>query len=86
MQRLNRRTIQLCLVLFFGGFVLVYAGNWLSSTLIWGVGGCAVILGMLTSFFVFRCPNCRSFTLRINPFAHNAGKCRMCGHKMEFDR
>lgn len=86
MKKLSRREIRCAQPLLLLGCALVLAGGLWESPSCWGVGFAMLLAGLVLYFSVFRCPHCGAFFRGAPWSGPDAGFCRNCGQKIEFDR
>ena len=83
---LNRKFTFFCLISlaistgFLGSmFIVEYV------TLVKFIITLSFIVTLTLSLLYIRCPHCGRRSLKVNPFAKNAGYCSRCGKLVEFD-
>lgn len=86
MKKLSRRKIRCAQSLLLLGCALVLAGGVFQSLAYWGAGFAMLLAGVVLCLSAFRCPHCGA-PFRGAPWSGpDAGFCRNCGQKIEFDR
>ena len=86
MKKLSRRKIRCTQSLLLLGCALVVVSGPANSLACWGAGCALLLAGFVLYFSAFRCPHCGAFFRGVPWSGPDAGFCRKCGQKMEYDR
>lgn len=86
MKKLSQRKIRCAQSLALFGCVVMLAGGLFKSPACCGAGIAMLLAGVVLCFSAFRCPHCGAPFRGALWSGPDAGFCRNCGQKIEFDR
>lgn len=86
MKRLSRTAARVDALLYLLGVALILLGAFVQQAVLWGIGIVLLVGAFILQIIANRCPHCGAYFRGLFLFAPDAGYCKKCGKKLEFDR
>lgn len=85
MKKISRKKTRISLTFILVGMIFIILGSLSTSMRLYTIGVVSIVVGIIIFFTVNKCPYCGKYFRGMYWSKKDAGYCKKCGKKLEYD-